>query len=384
MEDPGPGRNTGEREPMDEKITLTEKEALTAIVFGDTFALYDEKAFDEFVAPFATRFAENGINREVFRGKKCLDAGCGGGRGSIFMAQSGAREVTGVDLSPTNVASSRKRAAQKGFTNLHFEQQSLMDLPFEDESFDIVWCNGVLHHIADPDAGLREITRVLKKDGWMWLYLYGSGGIYWYTVDWIRETLHGVDVRDCIWHLRLMEMPVRRIAEWIDDWFVPYLRRYTREDATRRLDELGLDHTAPLDRGMGYDTSHRRIGAAAGELALMGDGDVRFFCHKAGAPRGDRYRLPDPPDGKGSPYRDGDAVTRFGPFLGELTTALGRLEDRYRGRAAVERILVARSVHSRVRTLLETPGPFDTRALEDHIGRLAGLLEEGAVPGAGR
>jgi hypothetical protein len=116
----------------------------------------------------------------------------------------------------------------------------------------------------------------------------------------------------------------------------------------------------------------------------MGDGDVRFFCRKTGAPRGDRYRLPDPPDGKGSPYRDGEAVTRFGPLLGRLTEGLGELGDRYRGRASVERILVARSVHSKVRALLETPGPFDTRALEDHIGRLAGLLEEGAVPGADR
>ena len=73
---------------MDEQIRMTEKEALTAIVFGDTFALYDEKAFDEFVAPFERRFEANGIGREVFRGKRCLDAGCGGGRGAWERGQA--------------------------------------------------------------------------------------------------------------------------------------------------------------------------------------------------------------------------------------------------------------------------------------------------------
>ena len=262
---------------MDQSFPLTEKEQLTAIVFGDTFALYDEKSFDEFVEPLYRRLNANGICPEVFNGKRCLDAGCGGGRGSILMAQSGAREVIGVDLSSTNVESCRKRADQKGLTNLSFHQQSLMKLPFDDETFDIVWCNGVLHHTTQPDQSLKEITRVLKKGGHLWLYLYGSGGIYWYMVDWVRDTLRRVDVRECIRQLRLMEMPIRRIAEWIDDWFVPHLRRYTVADVSHRLDELGYENTEALKYGVGYDTSHRRVGASTDELALMGEGDVRHY-----------------------------------------------------------------------------------------------------------
>ncbi|MDD1673294.1 MAG: hypothetical protein LUP99_02665, partial [Methanomicrobiales archaeon] len=69
---------------MNTQFPLTEKEYLTAIVFGDTFALYDERSFDEFVVPFYRRFAANSISLDVFKGKRCLDAGCGGGRGSIF------------------------------------------------------------------------------------------------------------------------------------------------------------------------------------------------------------------------------------------------------------------------------------------------------------
>ena len=135
---------------MSGSIKMNEKEQVTAIVFGDTFSLYDEQSFDEFVAPLYIRLKNNGIDTDVFRGKRCLDAGCDGGRGSILMAQCGEKEIVGVDFSATNIESCRKRAEQKGFKNMSFHQHSLMELPFEDESFDIVWCNGVLMHTVDP------------------------------------------------------------------------------------------------------------------------------------------------------------------------------------------------------------------------------------------
>ena len=57
-------------------------------------------------------------------------------------------------------------------------------------------------------------------------------------------------------------MPVRRIAEWIDDWFVPVLQRYTVDDVRRRLEELGFAGATALAQGTHYDTSQRRIGAS--------------------------------------------------------------------------------------------------------------------------
>jgi ubiquinone/menaquinone biosynthesis C-methylase UbiE len=361
---------------MTSGIVMNDREALTAVVYGDTFALYDETAFEAFLAPLRKRLAANGISPDVFRGKRCLDAGCGGGRGSILMAEAAALEVVGIDLSPTNIESCTKRAAQKGLSNLTFQRESLASLPFADASFDIVWCNGVLHHTAQPDQGLKEITRVLKPGGHMWLYLYGSGGIYWYVIDWIRGLLRGVNVRECIWQLRVMEMPVGRIAEWIDDWFTGDLRRYTRADVVRRLDELGFTETAVLDRGVTYDTSERRVGAGDRERQLMGEGDVRNFCRKSGTPSGDRHVLPDPPDRRGSPYEDGPSVTQFGPPLAAISDTLDVLERACGHQINAYRILVARSVHSRVRSLLEDPRAFDEAALHQHLAGVSALLRE--------
>ena len=240
---------------------LTEREKVTTIVFGDTFALYDDRSFEEFIEPLRIRFAGNDIPLSVFEGKRCLDAGCGGGRGSILMAEAGASEVVGIDLSETNVATSRMRAEQRGLDQCTFQQASLLEVPFEDESFDVVWSNGVLHHTGDPDLTLHEIARVLKPGGWMWLYLYGSGGISWYMVDWVRDMLVDVDVRDAISQLRLQGVQIRRIAEWIDDWYVPVAPAlHASRTCASGWWSWASRGRRPLEQGTDFDTSQRRVG----------------------------------------------------------------------------------------------------------------------------
>jgi len=360
---------------------LTSAQQTTTIVFGDTFSLYSDEEFDEFIGFLRTRFERNGIDlREAFAGKRCLDAGCGGGRATIMMAEAGASEVVALDLSQTNVQTTRMRAQQRGLENVVVQEASLLDVPFEDESFDVVWSNGVLHHTGDTDGSLKEIARLLKPGGWMWLYLYGSGGIYWHVVDWVRETLRDVDVSACIAQLRLQNVPVRRIAEWIDDWFVPVLQRYTVEDVRRRLVELGFAQAGALTQGTHYDTSQRRVGASEQEIELMGDGDVRFWCQKTDRPAGtDDARLPDAPDGNGSFWEDGPAVKRIDPELERLRTVLERLEAARSDSARAFRIMVCGRVHTETRARLEAEGPFDVELLQTKLNEIAQLCEEFAA-----
>jgi ubiquinone/menaquinone biosynthesis C-methylase UbiE len=356
--------------------SLTEAEKLTSIVFGDTFALYDDSEFEAFIEPFHERLRANGIDPEVFRGKRCLDAGCGGGRASVMMAESGASDVVGLDLSERNVETAAQRASKRGLQNCTFVQGSLLDIPFEDESFDLVWCNGVLHHTEDPDKTLIEVTRVLRKDGHLWLYLYGSGGIYWSMADWVRETLAPIDVTDCIYQLRLMSVPVRRIAEWIDDWFTAYLRRYTVADVASRLSELGYSEPTLLTGGTIYDTSQRLVSADQTERELMGEGDLRFFCRRTGSMGSHEHRLPDPPGGKGSPYEDGPAVTQFAPDLARVRAGIEAVEAARGDESGVYRVMACGAVHTKVRSLLETPAKFDAAALHEHLTGFADLLQE--------
>src|SRR4029077_12450879 len=69
------------------------------------------------------------------------------------------------------------RAKVRGLSNIRFHTGSLLDLPRLDLGrFDYIDCCGVLHHLADPTAGLASLAAVMAPDGGMGLMLYGALG----------------------------------------------------------------------------------------------------------------------------------------------------------------------------------------------------------------
>ncbi len=88
-------------------------------VFGKTFAMYDKEEMIRFIEPFKIRFERNKLDpHSLFKGKKCLDAGCGNGRGSIFMAMHGAAEIQSIDISLTNIESVKRNAEIFGYSDI--------------------------------------------------------------------------------------------------------------------------------------------------------------------------------------------------------------------------------------------------------------------------
>ena len=98
------------------------------------------------------------------RGKKVLEIGCGLGQISVLLAKSGAR-VTAFDISPMSVVVARKRARLNEVDDgVNLLVAAGERLPFGDESFDVVFGKGVLHHL-EPSLGAPELYRVLKRGG---------------------------------------------------------------------------------------------------------------------------------------------------------------------------------------------------------------------------
>ena len=150
------------------------------IVYGKTFSKLKEYQIRELVNNYLRRFKVNKINpKKIFKNKKCLDAGCGFGRGTLFMLSNSAKFVTALDISENNIETARKNIKKFGFKNFKILKKNISKLPFKDETFDVVWCYGVIHHAKNTDKCLKELTRVLKKNGHLKLFVYGSGGIYW-------------------------------------------------------------------------------------------------------------------------------------------------------------------------------------------------------------
>jgi SAM-dependent methyltransferase len=99
-------------------------------------------------------------------GLDVLDAGCGVGAIALDIAPTVAPgRVTGVDVDADQVEAARRSAAERGIENAEFQTGSVLELPFEDESFDVVYANAVLFYLRDQAEALREMRRVLRPEG---------------------------------------------------------------------------------------------------------------------------------------------------------------------------------------------------------------------------
>jgi ubiquinone/menaquinone biosynthesis C-methylase UbiE len=96
-----------------------------------------------------------------------LDLGSGAGTDSLVAGQMVGLEgsVTGIDMTPEMLEKARASAAAMGADNVSFVEGQVEELPFADESFDVVISNGVIDLVPDKDAVFGELFRVLAPGG---------------------------------------------------------------------------------------------------------------------------------------------------------------------------------------------------------------------------
>ena len=130
------------------------------------------------------------INHYCFAGKqsfknafRALVAGGGTGDATIFLAEQLKHtnaEVVHLDMSQASIAIAQERAQIRGLTNIQWIHDSLLNLPRLAaqglQPFDYINCSGVLHHLAEPDAGLQALRSVLKRGGSIGLMVYATAG----------------------------------------------------------------------------------------------------------------------------------------------------------------------------------------------------------------
>ena len=254
----------------------------TGALFGDLWPQYDDRLFEESVELFYRRLQLVGLDKASFAGKKCLDAGCGGGRTSIALAQLGAASVVGVDLGAQGLADARQRAARRGLANVRFEQGSLLELPLPDGELDLVWCAGVLMITADENRALDELLRVLRPGGNLYLLVYATEGLRWPLIQLLRPLAARIGQPAIETAIAAAGLPANKRRTFLDDLFCPALDFYTWHRLEGMLQERGcvdiqrwgdaarLDHEASLrDYREDLEALHRLFAAGCGENAFQ-------------------------------------------------------------------------------------------------------------------
>ncbi|TAM79836.1 MAG: class I SAM-dependent methyltransferase [Acidobacteria bacterium] len=183
------------------------------------------------------------------------DIGCGSGRWARAVAPR-VRELHLVDASSGALKVARTNLSS--LPNVRFHHASAGDLPFEKQSLDFAYSLGVLHHIPDPEGGLRSIASALKPGAPLLLYLYYAfdNRPAWYRglwrlsdlvrralsrqPQWVKVTMAEMVALWIYWPLARMGALFARFGAKIQNWPLAYYRdRSFYVMRTDALDRLG-------------------------------------------------------------------------------------------------------------------------------------------------
>jgi SAM-dependent methyltransferase len=130
-------------------------------------------AYDRFMGRYSTRLAPRLADlASVQRGQRALDVGCGpGALTADLVARLGAERVAAVDPSEPFVTAARER-----HPGVDIQRAAAEELPFSDAEFDVALAQLVVHFMADPIVGLREMARVTRPGGVVAACVWDHGG----------------------------------------------------------------------------------------------------------------------------------------------------------------------------------------------------------------
>lgn len=183
----------------------------TTAFYNEIWQGFGKQQCEEATQLLFKRWTINKIPFSILEEKKVLDVGCGSGRYSRALLQLGAKEVVGVDA--------HKPAFEA--TGFSFKKGSVLALPFKENEFDFVFCNGVLHHTKNWQKGISEMARVLKPNGWLWLYV-ATKHWSWALADKIRNKCSQGDAQAFQKYLKARGWPPNKIFFLEDCFFAPH------------------------------------------------------------------------------------------------------------------------------------------------------------------
>lgn len=198
-------------------------------LYATLFKNYSQDQFEESSRLFHERHKRWGFDLHWFKGKKCLDAGCGGGRYVKALKELGA-EVVGIDIDEKVVEVARERVVAD------IQVASVEALPFPSNSFDYIICMGVLNHVKNPNRGFSELKRVLRPGGVIVFGIYGNYGLRWWlgTDIWRHTVAKAISFNTLNKIFQFIGVPANKRYAVLDNLYVQYLHRFREKTVRER------------------------------------------------------------------------------------------------------------------------------------------------------
>ena len=152
------------------------KSSHTDIVTGQSFATA-WKSFPRMDERYRQQFFDwiNPVREEDFKDKLVLECGCGKGRHAKIVSECGAKMIFAVDIGDAVEVAYQNTGH---LPNVHIVQADIENLPFN-PVFDVAFSLGVLHHMNSPVSGFLAMSKKLKADGTICVWVYGRENNRW-------------------------------------------------------------------------------------------------------------------------------------------------------------------------------------------------------------
>lgn len=138
--------------------------------------LRKKKIFFRLKNLLSTKFLR--VDKNFFKKKVCLDAGCGANANATYnLLKLGAKFVHGIDINKSVLVTARKTIDKKFKGKSIFKVSNLLKIDYPDNFFDFVHCAGAVHHTFSYKKSIKELCRVTKPGGYLYLEFYGKGGL---------------------------------------------------------------------------------------------------------------------------------------------------------------------------------------------------------------
>jgi len=241
-------------------------------------AIHERMSADETAAglrPTTREFIDTLRRCSIEPGGTALDAGCGGTLSlSVACVEHGFRRVDAIDQSEASLHHARHVATRLGQSRISLCAGSVMRLPFADGAFDFVVCSGVAHHTQDPELVVRELQRVIRPGGLLYVSLYCfARSASELVVRILRQAGTMIDFQKV--HRRFRHNRV--INNFVlDHMYVPILWIFSASEVRRMLVRHGLSIVDEWPSRMDPFASHGMFGRL-----ISGDGLMRIWlCRK--------------------------------------------------------------------------------------------------------